>query len=371
MKGFFQKSATVIVAALIPLVVLEVLLRVGVGAPEGLFAGLFPGDDGLYPENRTIEMYWGPIPYTVEVNSHGFRGPEFETQKPEKTVRIITIGDSITDGFFVDNDATFQHYLQETLRGDYGWNAEVINAARGGGSIDKEFVILKKHAIKFDPDIVVLTFVTNDISDLGDKAAAELASADPRDDFSKRSRVSQFLLTQTALGEVGLDLYLLLRSKHYRQKKARLEIPGDRYDIAGASDHERNVKLFHERFHDTDGWVLEEPYPERVEKAIDSYCRLLGETKALCSRASAGLLLVYFPAYPQVYDDDCSLKIQQILADRCSKLGIDFLDLTPAFKREGRDKVLHLAPVDFHPSPEGNRLIASEIAEYLDKHLRP
>ena len=42
-----------------------------------------------------------------------------------------------------------------------------------------------------------------------------------------------------------------------------------------------------------------------------------------------------------------------------------FLDLTPDFRREGRDRVLHLAPVDYHLNPAGNEVIACAVVAFL------
>ena len=46
-------------------------------------------------------------------------------------------------------------------------------------------------------------------------------------------------------------------------------------------------------------------------------------------------------------------------------LPIPFIDLTPILQREGRNRVLHLAPIDFHPNPAGYEVIATGIADFL------
>lgn len=152
------------VLTVIVVLVVEGGLRV-FGYPKGFFKFAVPGESGLYPENSTIEMLWGPIPYTIKTNSLGFRGDEISYEKQKGTVRIVGLGDSITDGFFVDNDDTYPVLLEKILRKNH-YSVEVINAARGAGSIGRAYAILRDFMIPLQPDIALLTFVTNDISDL-------------------------------------------------------------------------------------------------------------------------------------------------------------------------------------------------------------
>jgi len=53
------------------------------------------------------------------------------------------------------------------------------------------------------------------------------------------------------------------------------------------------------------------------------------------------------------------------LAAESESLGIAYLDVTPAFRRE-RHRVLHLAPLDYHTNPAGYRLFAESVAEFLE-----
>ena len=75
-------------------------------------------------------------------------------------------------------------------------------------------------------------------------------------------------------------------------------------------------------------------------------------------------VFVYFPAYPQVYDQAASMKIRELLREHAAAQGVPFLDLTPALRAQG-GRVLHAAPADFHPNPEGNRVIGEALASFL------
>ena len=76
-------------------------------------------------------------------------------------------------------------------------------------------------------------------------------------------------------------------------------------------------------------------------------------------------MFAYFPAYSQVYEARPSLVLRNILRKFCLRNSIHFLDLTPIFRSADRKQPLHLAPIDFHPNPRGNRLIAKSVADFL------
>ena len=63
------------------------------------------------------------------VNRQGFRGDDFEKQKPPRTFRIFTLGGSTTLGVSNDYPDTYPYLLQVALRERYpGVNIEVQNA---------------------------------------------------------------------------------------------------------------------------------------------------------------------------------------------------------------------------------------------------
>ena len=104
---------------------------------------------------------------------------------PGKDARIVAIGDSTTEGFFVSDEETYPFILHQRLRGKYARATAVFNAARGGGSIDKELAILRDVALPLTPDVVLLAFCTNDISDLRNKSRGRLMSGSTG--FNRRS----------------------------------------------------------------------------------------------------------------------------------------------------------------------------------------
>lgn len=98
-------------------------------------------------------------------NSKGFRNTkEFPYAKTTGTLRVLSLGDSQTQGYEVRQDATFSAVLERFLR-HHGIEAEVINTGVSGFSTAEERVFLENEGLKYHPDVVVLGFYANDFED--------------------------------------------------------------------------------------------------------------------------------------------------------------------------------------------------------------
>lgn len=98
-------------------------------------------------------------------NSKGFRNTkEFSYAKPANTIRVLSIGDSHTQGYEVRQNSTFSAVLERFLK-HRAKNAEVINTGVSGFSNAEELVFLENEGIKYNPDVVVLGFFANDFED--------------------------------------------------------------------------------------------------------------------------------------------------------------------------------------------------------------
>lgn len=360
MKKNLKHAGTGLLVTLVLFLLVEGLLRLFAGAPSGKFDFLLGTKTGLYPPNAEIVNSWGTFTYTVHTNSLGLRGPEATREKPAGKKRILALGDSMTDGFFVDNDATLPYILQNLLEDSLPSQYEVLNLARGGGSIDKEYTLLNSIGLPLQPDLVLLTFVTNDISDLRGKPRETLLSQPTGFDqstLSWRRKAFNTFITQTAIGEVGY--HLVFESSVPRTHDLRDRTGDDRYDIPGGADFRSHVTLFEEQTQQADGIILGETFSPETDSLIDNYLFVLDAFQAQCEAAGVDLIFVYMPAYPQVFDPGASFKIRDHLAEETSVRGIPFCDLTLALKAAGSQEVIHLVPADFHLNPRGNHAAAS------------
>jgi len=98
-------------------------------------------------------------------NSRGFRSTrEFTYAKPPNTLRVLSLGDSHTQGYEVHQDLTFSAVLERYLK-YHKINAEAINTGVSGFSTAEELVLLENEGVKYNPDVVVLGFFANDFED--------------------------------------------------------------------------------------------------------------------------------------------------------------------------------------------------------------
>ncbi len=113
--------------------------------------------------NTSMDGHW-----TYTINAQGFR--EYEDiayTKPPGVVRILTIGDSQTQGIEVRQTQTYAEVIERYLNthGDTNQTYQVINAGISSFGTEEELVFLENEGIKYHPDIVILGFYANDPSD--------------------------------------------------------------------------------------------------------------------------------------------------------------------------------------------------------------
>lgn len=342
---------------------LELISRCFLGSPQGYFVNMIPHEYSLYPPNQSIPRTWGKIPYLIETNNLGFRGSQsIDPQKAAHTIRIVTLGDSITDGFFVNNPDTYPVQLQVYLDNHSLLTTEVINAAKGGASIDKELAIYKKYVAPLNADIALLTFVTNDLNDLKSNDRNKLLNYFIKTDTGS---ITNWLLTRSTLAETALHNFLRWRFDDYATPDLKDINNPDRYHITDNQDYKNNALAEVALSEQWRNLVLSPEQEAAGRKKMQDYLFVLNTFNQELNASGTTLILVYYPAYSQIYLDSVSFWARDALQDFCEAHNIPFIDLSPAYKQADRNTALHLAPLDYHPNPSGNQLIATTIGEFL------
>jgi hypothetical protein len=103
----------------------------------------------------------------VQINRLGFRDPrEYSLQKKANTFRILVMGDSVTFGHGAVFLTTYPYLLEQQL---VAWNPaidwQVWNLGVPGYNTRQELLYLKEVAPTFQPDLVILGFFPNDVTD--------------------------------------------------------------------------------------------------------------------------------------------------------------------------------------------------------------
>lgn len=105
------------------------------------------------------------VEVTFRINSRGLRADrEFPYEKPAGVVRVVAIGDSFTAGYEVELEQCFTSVLERELRAA-GHAVEVLNAGVSGYSNAEACLYLERELLRYDPDVVLLSFFFNDLVD--------------------------------------------------------------------------------------------------------------------------------------------------------------------------------------------------------------
>lgn len=103
--------------------------------------------------------------FNFKTNSRGFRNDQgIDYKKNKDEIRVLSLGDSHTQGYEVNQNETFS-WVTESLLRKKGLNATVINAGVSGFGNAEQLVFLENEGIKYQPDFVVLGFFGNDFED--------------------------------------------------------------------------------------------------------------------------------------------------------------------------------------------------------------
>ena len=274
---------------------------------------------------------------TVDINSHGLRGPETTYEKPPATFRILNLGDSVVMGWGVREENTYGQELESLLNEDGSGNLrfEVINAGVPGWTLDNALAYLQAEGLKYEPDLILLDVtIANDIN--GRSALLAGNDSGPFRWLSDHTYFWPFLHSQVAWA------------------KARAQ-GRDRVDTI---DPPTNPAKYFPLDPQSDRWA------ERWNTVLD--------INRLAKESNARVVLVLFPLEFQVLDESYPTIPQEIFMSQAHEAGIPVLDLLPAFQQACREKPggtcqledrYLFADVWMHPSAIGHRLTATELKE--------
>ena len=118
----------------------------------------------LHESSEYLEL----VPFTgkSDLNSLGFRGPEFSEIKPSNTYRIFMVGGSTMFGAGATSDeTTIPGILQKMFDIQHlDQNVEVINAGFSGGYSNTELNLIVEKLLLYKPDLVIIYDGWNDLT---------------------------------------------------------------------------------------------------------------------------------------------------------------------------------------------------------------
>ena len=287
----------------------------------------------------------------VKLNKDGFIGRDYGYLKPDNTIRILVVGDSLTEAFQVEESESYSQLLENGLKTSFSnVNFEVLNMGIAGYGTEREYYVFKNKGLKFNPDIVILGFFTgNDFSDnMAEKINPEASFSEFRD---FKNKIKLFFRNYSTAWRFILRQKSRNRFLAYLKNINRTE-PNQEFG-------QRNGQL-------------------EAEAQADRSALLIINFKKLADKNSIDLVVAVLPAVGQVYSDKdgnrdyLTENLSQNLLSFLKKEKIDYIDLLPHFKdwvKLNPDKTLYL-PLDGHPSKYGHQVIAESIANYLTEFLK-
>lgn len=319
------------VGMLVALVIAEVALRVLQLAPAAGIATVNARDyerlPGMFAPNQHVRDVQKPaLPFTVTIDSLGFRGAEFVRPKPAQQRRVVMLGDSYVYGDFVDDEHTLPFQLEQRLRAPCG-DVLVINGGLGGTTIvDQAFMLERTLALA--PDVVVLVYVIDDFANLANQKPSWELLAENR---AKKSRFPLSIVYPVMRNTALWNLALKFRATRINQETATTLQQAFAADQGGTALHLR------ERY----GTVL------------------LAMRDTLKAR---GIPLV-FAMYPSSQELPAGSENLTWMEQFAGKQGIAAVNFRTALRGAGvPDSQLYWVPIDGHPRPLGYSITADVLA---------
>jgi lysophospholipase L1-like esterase len=338
-RTWSYRIAATLIGLTLSLLCAEVTLRVFELAPVGGLSTVNQHDfdhiPGLFmPSQRLIDRGVRELPYRVSIDSLGYRGSaELSRNKPAEETRIILLGDSFTFGYLVDDPETLPAQLEFRLQSRCATSVRVINAGVGGTSIETAAAMAER-ALPLGPDIAVLTFTENDVTDL----------AAPMWDQLTDNRVAKSRFPMSLLYPVARELAvwnLLLKAKDvWRSRRNPALAPSRPSQGTSASD-------------------------SALLSLRSEYRTRLLDLRDQLAQAKVPLVFAIFPSHLSVYGINSGEQVQWV--ERVAReAGIRTVNLLEALQGDGRPvEQLYMLPIDGHPSASGYGVVAPVLADTL------
>lgn len=302
----------------------------------------------------------------IKSNSHGFRDKEYQLIKGKGIKRVIVLGDSFTWGWGVEQEEIFCEVAEREME-----NTEFINLGQNAYGTAQELLILKKHGLKFAPDLIVVAFYNNDLyENYGVNKSVRIPYFSLEDGKLKLTHRPQPQSTTEKIKTKLKNHFLLYHLVNHRL--ALLKMQRKKYV-------EKQRKKYAERY-GISGYF----FKDDSEEIINAWSITEALLKEINDLSNKRLLIMYIPTRLQVEDDTYqeALKLSNIdggeidllrpnkLLSRISdRHGISFLDLTQYFREEYKKNVSIYFEHDGHMTKEGHRLAGKKLREKIEADI--
>ena len=297
-------------------------------------------DDPVVDYRRIPNLSWIENNLRYDINSRGWRDVEHTLAKPPSTYRILSVGDSVTNGHGVDLGEIYSKQLERLLDRDppapYE-DAEVILITQGALNTEQEVHLVEVEGLAYRPDLILVGYVLND--------PAEGASLRrDRERAQRRSAVDRL----KGLGRRSSLVHLVYRAGQRLAWTARRL--GGGAEVAAYATDDYFLRLHRQ----PRSWA-------RVTRAFD-------RLRELSQRSATPVVIAIFPILHEL-DDYPWLEVHAQVATAASERGFHVVDLLEAYRGLDPNDLQVVEGDHVHPNPLGHRLAAEAIERHLRRNL--
>jgi len=380
----FKNILYVIIILLILLLLLEVCIRSTITYyPNSRFLVSQKGKYNLYKENLDIISNWGPIEYKLNTNEYGMRSAPVNSSSE----KVFVIGQSVVDGFFVDNNETLSELLNIKCNNP---KLQFLNISQGGSSFLEyaervnRFNFLKPNIVIFQ--VSVSSFINSVESNI------LLKRLNNNVDLNQQKLNFKFfidLLLTTATYEFITDLNIFfsknkndnltnlfkkVMNKEFIQQPIIL-LSDSKLDFDGWKNF-KEIGLFDKSQLNDEYSIIFDDYinkekkiylTNKIHQGLDNLQKLIDYSNSL----GAKTYVIYYPSYYEVYRKEIGLEKHPSLFNSIkgtinNSVTINLDDYLSINRLKNS---IHLAPINLHPNSNGYNDISNGLYNTYFKDL--
>jgi lysophospholipase L1-like esterase len=129
-------------------------------------------DKGFWINKRSHDVSFDKPEFTFfrKLNSEGFSDRDWDMEKMKDKIRILTLGDSFTEGDGAHEDSTWQRFLERKMNDS---SVVIMNAGICGSDPVYEYHLYENRLLKYQPHLVIVCINKSDIFDIAIRGGFE------------------------------------------------------------------------------------------------------------------------------------------------------------------------------------------------------
>lgn len=334
-----------------------------------------PDQEGRYIKGAEIDA-----PY--HLNSQGWNHPEdYSTVKPVGTLRVCVVGDSFVEALQVPYEQSFCALAQERMsRPDQPVQWYALGCSGFGTA--QEYLVISHYVLDYNPDVVVILFVSNDPFD----CSPYLAKQEPYYATFALDDEGDLVLTPAAYWKPPFHRRLLARSALVRYLHVQQQLFGRHRRAERRLDMQvREAMVGAGQAGVVTGGLSVEQCQHKTWELLEA---ILARAQRECAERRAVLALAYFRNQPVIEaawtgssytplakeeDPYCFAERvnemgNEFLEPMARRLGIPYLDLTKALIAEEKETgKRHRWADDGHYNEVGHAATAKAMAQWVEQ----